>query len=197
MRIPQAAATRFILMHTKQNENVGATARAMKTMGFFDLALVSPHDPKVLHRNKTIQRASGATDILKSAKIYSTLDEALMDNHGNEIICGTGMPFDMYQERPERKYAEPRTFFAQLVNDGDDNVSITSVDNNDRGDNVIRIAFIFGNERSGMHESEMDKCQYMLGIPTNPKFGSLNLASAVQLIAYDWRVALGSYYDAQ
>lgn len=187
MRIPQAA-TRFILMYTKQNENVGSAARAMKTMGFFDLALVSPHDPKVLHRNKTIQRASGATDILKSAKIYSTLDEALMDNHGNnEIICGTGMPFDMYQERLERKYVEPRTFFAQLVNE--------SVDNVDRGgDEIIRIALVFGNERSGMQESDMDKCQFMLGIPTNPKFGSLNLASAVQLIAYDWRMALG-YYD--
>lgn len=188
MRISHA--TRFILMYTKQNENVGAAARAMKTMGFFDLVLVSPHDPKVLHRNKTIQRASGATDILKSAKIYATLDEALMDNeHGGneEIICGTGMPVDMYQERSERKYLEPRRFFEQLVNQDDDSAETQE-------EKIRRIVFVFGNEKSGMEESDMDKCQYMVGIPTNPKFGSLNIASAVQLIAYDWRMALG-YYD--
>eukprot|EP00985_Skeletonema_marinoi_P000083 scaffold22_cov225-Skeletonema_marinoi.AAC.11 len=165
-------------------------------MGFFDLALVSPHDPKVLHRNKTIQRASGATDILKSAKIYTTLEDALMDNSDNgseEIICGTGMPVDMFQERPGRNYVEPRTFFEQLVNNNDDTT------NHDRGNDdelVRRIAFIFGSEKTGMDESDMDKCHYMLGIPTNPKFGSLNLASAVQLIAYDWRMALG-YYDTE
>eukprot|EP00986_Skeletonema_menzelii_P005551 scaffold2053_cov144-Skeletonema_menzelii.AAC.1 len=156
-------------------------------MGFFDLALVSPHDPKVLHRNKTIQRASGATDILKSAKIYATLDEALMDKeHGGneEIICGTGMPVDMYQERSERKYVEPRKFFEQLVNQDDDSAETQE-------EKIRRIVFVFGNEKSGMEESDMDKCQYMVGIPTNPKFGSLNIASAVQLIAYDWRMALG------
>ena len=192
MRIPHA--TRFILMYTKQNENVGAAARAMKTMGFFDLALVSPHDPKVLHRNKTVQRASGATDVLKSAKIYATLDEALMDSSNNEngnqeIICGTGMPVDMYKERPERNYVEPRSFFEQLVNEDDNNTTTQQ-----ERETIRRIAFIFGNEKSGMEESDIDKCQYMLGIATNPKFGSLNLASAVQLIAYDWRMALG-YYD--
>ncbi len=197
MRIPQA--TRFILMYTKQNENVGAAARAMKTMGFFDLALVSPHDPKVLIRNKTVQRASGATDILKSAKIYTTLDEALMDNeHGNdEIICGTGMPVDMYQERPERNYVEPRPFFEQLLLVNDDNYNtITATPDRGNDDEIMTRRIIFGNEKSGIEESDMDKCQYMLGIPTNPKFGSLNIASAVQLIAYDWRMALG-YYDAE
>lgn len=192
MRIPQA--TRFILLHTRQNENVGAAARAIKTMGLFDLALVAPSDPKVLQRSKTIQRASGATDILKSAKIYTTLDEALMDT--NEIVCGTGMPVDMYQERPERKYVEPRTFFEKLVNYDNDITSIEKNNDGRGGDELIRIAFVFGNEKSGMQESDMDKCQFMLGIATNPKFGSLNLASAVQLIAYDWRMALG-YYDAE
>ncbi len=194
MRIPHA--TRFILMYTKQNENVGAAARAIKTMGFFDLALVSPHDPKVLTRNKTVQRTSGARDVLKRAKIYASLDEALMDNdkHGNEeIICGTGMPVDMYQERPERNYVEPRQFFEQLMNVND---ATTTQDRGNEDEMVRRIAFVFGNEKSGMEESDMDKCQYMLGIPTNPKFGSLNLASAVQLIAYDWRMALG-YYDSE
>lgn len=143
-----------------------------------------------------MQRASGATDILKRAKVYTTLDDALMDYNGNEeIICGTGMPVDMYQQRPERNYVEPRPFFEQLVNIDNDN---TTTQETGKDDELItrRIAFIFGNENSGMDESDMDKCQYMLGIPTNPKFGSLNLASAVQLIAYDWRMALG-YYDTE
>ena len=55
----------------------------------------------------------------------------------------------------------------------------------------LDIAFLFGSETTGMSEEEMDKCHVMLGIPTNPKFGSLNLASAVQIISYDWRMALG------
>ena len=189
--------TRFILTQTHHPGNVGASARAIKTMGFFDLALVSPHDPKVLTRNKTVQRASGATDVLNGTKIYASLDEALMDinEHGNEeIICGTGMPVDMYQERLERNYVEPRQFFEQLVNVDNDTATTQARGSDD--ESVRRIAFIFGNEKSGMEESDMDKCQYMLGIPTNPKFGSLNLASAVQLIAYDWRVALG-YYDTE
>ena len=201
MRIPHHA-TRFILMHTKQNENVGAAARAMKTMGFSDLALVSPNDPKVLQRSKTIQRASGATDILKGAKIYNSLSEALIDkNHygnGEEIVCGTGMPVDMYQERSQRNYVEPRKFFDKLMNDND--VIANIHENNDKitdDETRIRIAIVFGNEKSGMEEADMDVCDYMLGIPTNPKFGSLNLASAVQLIAYDWRMALGYYDDVE
>jgi tRNA/rRNA methyltransferase len=187
-------ATRFILLSTRHNENIGAAARAIKTMGFMNLALVSPHDPKVLQRSKTIQRASGATDILKNAKIYATLDDALTIFDGkNEIICGTGMPIDMYHERLARTYSEPRKFFEQLLFHEN-----TKSENNHEGvraNDKIRIAFIFGNENSGMQESDMDKCQCMLGIPTNPQFGSLNLASAVQLIAYDWRMALGHDYD--
>ncbi len=188
-------ATRFILLNTRHNENVGAAARAIKTMGFTELSLVSPHDPKVLTRNKTIQRASGATDILKNAKLYATLEEALMvTNDGGtinngEIVCGTGMPNDMYQERTthNKKYVEPRIFFENLMNNN------TNEDAQHQG---IRIAFVFGNEKSGMCDSDVDQCcQHMLGIPTNPRFGSLNVAAAVQLIAYDWRMALGCDYD--
>jgi tRNA/rRNA methyltransferase len=193
-------ATRFILLNTRHNENVGAAARAMKTMGFTDLSLVSPHDPKVLTRNKTIQRASGATDILKNAKLYATLEEALMVtndgstiNNGEEIVCGTGMPNDMYQERTthNKKYVEPRIFFENLMNND------TTEDDKNCGHQHqgIRIAFVFGNEKSGMCQSDVDQCQHMLGIPTNPRFGSLNVAAAVQLIAYDWRMTLGCDYD--
>eukprot|EP00571_Detonula_confervacea_P003013 CAMPEP_0172316266 /NCGR_PEP_ID=MMETSP1058-20130122/27639_1 /TAXON_ID=83371 /ORGANISM="Detonula confervacea, Strain CCMP 353" /LENGTH=140 /DNA_ID=CAMNT_0013030535 /DNA_START=255 /DNA_END=674 /DNA_ORIENTATION=+ len=140
-------------------------------MGFTDLALVSPHDPKVLHRHKVIQRSSGAKDILKNAKVFSSLEEAVDDRN---VVCGTGMPFDMYQKRTERKYVEPRVFFDKLVQ------------NSEREEQEIRLALIFGSEQTGMEESDMDKCNALLGIPTNPTFGSLNLAAAVQLVSYDW-----------
>ena len=155
-------------------------------MGFNDLALVSPVDTKVLHRHKVIQRASGAKDILQNANIYNTLEEAVYDSN---IICGTGMPFDMYKKRQPREYVEPRMFFDRLLQSNNDieDLNQTIEDKPQQ----IRMALVFGAEDSGMPESDMDQCNVMLGIPTNPTFGSLNLASAVQLIAYDWRMALG------
>lgn len=107
-------------------------------MGFTDLALVSPHDPKVLHRHKVIQRASGAKDILQNTKVFSSLEEAL---HDRNAICGTGMPFDMYHKRVERDYVEPRVFFDKLVNSSE-------------RDDQIRLALIFGSEQTGKISSE-------------------------------------------
>lgn len=110
-------------------------------------------------------------------------------NNG-EIVCGTGMPVDMYQERTahnNKKYVEPRIFFESLINN--------TTTNEDAQHQGIRFAFVFGNEKSGMCESDVDQCQHMLGIPSNPRFGSLNVAAAVQLIAYDWRMALGCDYE--
>jgi tRNA/rRNA methyltransferase len=69
--------TRFILINTSHAGNVGAAARAMKVMGFDDLVLVAPRWANVLQREETIQRASGATDVLKKTRIVATLDEAL------------------------------------------------------------------------------------------------------------------------
>ena len=147
-------------------------------MGFNDLALVSPvFNPKILNRHKVIQRASGAKDVLQNTNIYQSLDEAIND-HGSTIICGTGMPIDMYQKRVEREYIEPRKFFDDLLQQ-------------QSNEEDIRLALVFGSESSGMLDSDMDKCNIMLGIPTNSKFGSLNLSSAVQLIAYDLRMQLG------
>ena len=83
-------------------------------MGFNDLALVSPHHPKVLQRQKVIQQASGATDVLRQTRIYVTLEEALAD--GN--VVWTGMPFDMQRKRrhvpDETMYIKPRVFFDRL-----------------------------------------------------------------------------------
>ena len=80
--------TRFILINTSHAGNVGAAARAMKTMGFGDLVLVAPRWANVLNREETIQRASGALDVLKNARIVATLDEAL---DGMTHLCATAM----------------------------------------------------------------------------------------------------------
>ena len=80
--------TRFILIQTSHAGNVGATARAMKVMGFDDLVLVAPRWPNVLRREETIQRASGANDVLARARIVDTLDEAL---DGMSHLCATAM----------------------------------------------------------------------------------------------------------
>jgi tRNA/rRNA methyltransferase len=80
--------TRFILINTSHAGNVGAAARAMKTMGFDDLVLVAPRWPNVLRREETIQRASGALDVLNNARIVATLDEAL---DGMSHLCATAM----------------------------------------------------------------------------------------------------------
>lgn len=168
--------TRFILVQTLQNENVGAAARAIKTMGFHDLCLVEPNDPNVLRRSKTIRRASGAMDVLEQCTIYQTVEDALQGCH---IKCATGMPTSMGLPRSEQYYQEPRQFFPQQL----------LLESN----RPIHMAFVFGNEKYGLQEHHLDACNVVLGIPTNPAFGSLNLAAAVQIIAYDWRQALGGF----
>ena len=167
--------TRFILIQTSHAGNVGGTARAMKTMGFDDLVLVAPRWANVLRREETIQRASGANDVLANARIVETLDEAL---DGVDHLCATAMtPRDFGPPT-----VAPRTHFAELM--------ATPAARAQRPGGV---AFLFGSERFGMRNEDVYRCHACLSIPTHPQFGSLNLAAAVQLIAYDWREALGGF----
>jgi tRNA/rRNA methyltransferase len=164
--------SRFILIQTSHAGNVGGVARAMKVMGFDDLVLVAPRWANVLRREETIQRASGANDVLAKARIVDTLDEAL---DGVSHLCATAMtPRDFGP--PTRA---PREHFSALL--GSDQEPPTGV------------AFLFGSERFGMRNEDVYRCHACLSIPTEPQFGSLNLAAAVQLIAYDWRQALGGF----
>lgn len=188
-----STTTRFILIETHHAGNVGATARAMKTMGFSDLVLVNPRDRKVLNRVRTKESASGALDVLENTQIFDSLEAALAeDTEGRStqtsVICGTGMPHDMYRTRPEREYCSPREYFQKLLDGQVSGDSLNSMNN--KG---LHVTLLFGNEKRGMKEEDMDRASVVLGIPTNPLFGSLNLASAVQLIAYDWREALGGF----
>jgi tRNA/rRNA methyltransferase len=169
--------TRFVLIRTSHAGNVGAAARAMKVMGFDDLVLVAPRWPNVLRRLETIQRASGALDVLENARIVETLDEAL---DGVDHLCATAMtPRDFGP--PTRT---PREHLPGLLAPAGGALPPAGV------------AFLFGSERFGMANEDVYRCQVALSIPTNPSFGSLNLAAAIQVVAYEWRMALGGYTPA-
>ncbi|GAB3470824.1 RNA methyltransferase [Polaromonas eurypsychrophila] len=184
--------TRFVLINTSHAGNVGATARAMKVMGFGDLVLVAPRWANVLRREETIQRASGALDVLNNARIVATLDEAL---DGITHLCATAMtPRDFGP--PTRA---PREHFAALLGTADllsKEELLAPAGHGLEADSTSKpegVAFLFGSERFGMQNEDVYRCHVALSIPTDPNFGSLNLAAAVQLIAYDWREALGGF----
>ena len=175
---------------------MGAAARAMKVMGFDDLVLVAPRWANVLRREETIQRASGALDILNNARIVDTLDDAL---DGMTHLCATAMtPRDFGPPT-----MAPRTHFKVLL--GQELVAPVSIglEVDLTGENGLKmaknagisagVAFLFGSERFGMQNDDVYRCNVALSIPTDPNFGSLNLGAAVQLIAYDWREALGGF----
>lgn len=164
--------TRFVLIRTSHAGNVGAAARAMKVMGFDDLVLVAPRWPNVLRRQETIQRASGALDVLEKARIVETLDEAL---DGMDHLCATAMVARDFGP-PTRA---PRPHFETLLAPGTARPG--------------GVAFLFGSERFGMANEDVYRCNVAMSIPTNPQFGSLNLGAAIQVVAYEWRQALGGY----
>ena len=160
--------TRFILIGTSHPGNVGAAARAIKVMGFSELWLVAPRDPQAATRDEAVAMASGATDVLAATRVVATLPEAL---EGVSYLCATAMtPRDFGPPT-----FAPRALFATLAT------------------SPHRVAFLFGSERFGLGNDDVYRCHACLSIPTRNDYGSLNLAQAVQLIAYDWREALGGF----
>jgi tRNA/rRNA methyltransferase len=209
---------RFILINTSHAGNVGAAARALKVMGFDDMVLVAPRWANVLRREETIQRASGANDVLDKTRIVETLDEAL---DGVDHLCATAMT--------PRDFGPPtyavRAYFETLLNKellpqysmgleadfaykscaapvaqaeavdaaATPATGAAETPTAPTAPTLPRMAFLFGSERFGMRNEDVYRCHAALSIPTNPQFGSLNLASAVQLVAYEWRQALGGF----
>ncbi|MCX8518375.1 MAG: RNA methyltransferase [Rhodoferax sp.] len=175
--------TRFILIETSHAGNVGAAARAMKTMGFAELVLVAPRWTNVLRREETIQRASGALDVLEQCRIVNTLDEAL---DGMTHLCATAMTprdFGPPSSTPREHLAQ---LAAELRTHADAPVCAAAAAQ-------TGVAFLFGSERFGMRNEDVYRCHVCLQIPGNPQFGSLNIAAALQVIAYEWRLALGGF----
>ena len=165
---PMSDSTRFILMHTSHGGNVGAAARAMKVMGFHDLVLVSPRFSDVLTREDTLAFASGATDVLEGARVVEHLSQAL---DGVTHLCATAMTPRDFGPPTEA----PRHHLPLLATQGH------------------RVGFLFGSERHGLSNDDVYRAHTVLSIPTHPDYGSLNLAQAVQILAYEWRQALGGF----
>ena len=184
--------TRFILINTSHAGNVGAAARAMKTMGFDDLVLVAPRWANVLRREETIQRASGALDVLEKCRIVDTLDDAL---EGMTHLCATAMtprdfgpptftPREHFSALSKQELLRQAT--TRLQADFALNTAPEAV-------GPVGVGFLFGSERFGMRNEDVYRCHVALSIPSSPQFGSLNLAAALQLVAYEWRLALGGF----
>jgi len=154
---------KIVLSHTTHPGNIGATARAMKVMGLSQLALVNP--AKYPSAEAT-ERASKAADILSNAVIYEDIHSAIADCR---LIVGASV---RTRNLPSR-LVTPRELVTVIQN----NLENTP------------IAILFGTENSGLTNDELHLCHYQVYIPTNPDYSSLNLASAVQLISYEMRLA--------
>jgi tRNA/rRNA methyltransferase len=164
-------STRFVLVRPSHAGNVGAAARALKVMGFSELVLVAPRQPGLHRLDEAVALASGATDVLDAVREVPTLAEAL---HGVTHACATAMtPRDFGPPT-----VAPREHLAALVAQ-----QLAG----------LRVGFVFGRERHGLANDDVWRCHVCLSIPANPAYGSLNLAQAVQLVAYEWRQALGGY----
>jgi tRNA/rRNA methyltransferase/tRNA (cytidine32/uridine32-2'-O)-methyltransferase len=154
---------RIILVGTTHPGNIGAVARAMKNMGLSDLVLVRPrHFP---HEDATA-RASGAADILAATRVMETLDDALADC----IFVAGASARSRTIGWPS---LAPRECAARLCEE------------NGRGP----VAVVFGPEKSGLTNTDLDRCHTLLTIPTEPGFSSLNLAMAVQILTYELGLA--------
>jgi tRNA (cytidine32/uridine32-2'-O)-methyltransferase len=154
---------RFILIEPSHPGNVGAVARAMKTMGFSDLTLVNP---TAQINGEARARSSGALDVLMSARICSTFEEAVGD-------CGLVIGASARRRRLSMPEFNPRECAAAVIEDSLEKPA----------------ALVFGTERAGLQNAEIDRCNGLVYIPSNPEYNSLNLAMAVQIIAYELRLA--------
>ena len=189
--------TRFILINPSHAGNVGAAARAMKVMRFDDLVLVAPRWANVLGREETVQRASGALDVLGKARIVPTLDDAL---DGMTHLCATAMTprdFGPPTVAPRQHFADLLLIIEQTIESGRGQMPFFA---SETGENHVPgphgVAFLFGSERFGMRNEDVYRCHVCLSIPSNPQFGSLNISAALQVIAYEWRLALGGFAAA-
>lgn len=154
---------RIVLSHTSHPGNIGAAARAMKTMGLGRLCLVNP---KSYPDPVADARATGAVDVLESARVCTTLDEALS---GTVLaVAVTARRRDLSHEMLTARQAASRLL--ERAAHGE-------------------VALLFGTEMSGLSNAELGKCQLLATIPANPEFSSLNLAAAVQILSYELRMA--------
>ncbi|WP_111640691.1 tRNA (cytosine(32)/uridine(32)-2'-O)-methyltransferase TrmJ [Marinimicrobium alkaliphilum] len=163
MSVQQFQQIRIVLVGTSHPGNIGGAARAMKNMGLSRLYLVAP---KEYPSEKALWRAAGALDVLDNAVVVDSVDEAI---EGCGLVVGTSarerrIPWPLLDPREcgERAWSESAEH---------------------------EVAILFGREDRGLTNEELHKCNYHVHIPANPEYTSLNLATAVQVLCYELRMA--------
>lgn len=157
------ANIKIVLVNTAHPGNIGGAARAMKNMGLAQLCLVEPREYPA---PRAVWRAAGAREVLQHATVVNSVDEAIADC---SLVIGTSarerrIPWPLINPRQcgERVWAEATSH---------------------------KVALLFGREDRGLTNDELQKCHYHVHIPSNPQYSSLNLATAVQVLAYEIRMA--------
>ncbi|NYT86443.1 RNA methyltransferase [Pollutimonas harenae] len=163
---------RFVMVHPSHPGNVGAAARAIKTMGFHDLCLVAPRFPDVLEQPDAQSLASGATDVLASVRIVPSLEDAL---------APVTLAFALTARA--RVLGPPVCDIREAAQISCQHIQDTS---------NARVAVVLGTERSGLTNDDVALCQRVCHIPANPEYSSLNVAQALQLAAWELRYTLAS-----
>ncbi len=159
-------STRFVLVEPSHPGNVGAAARALKTMGFSRLVLVSPRVQNVQNDPEAIAMASSAGDVLASVHVVPTLADALSGVHWSVALTARLREYGPPQGTPRAAAGVAREQAAHG-----------------------EIALVFGNERTGLSNEDVERCSALVHIPANPAYSSLNLAQAVQVLAYELRTS--------
>ncbi|EMS7706045.1 tRNA (cytosine(32)/uridine(32)-2'-O)-methyltransferase TrmJ [Vibrio cholerae] len=154
---------KVVLVGTTHSGNIGSAARAMKVMGLSQMVLV---DPQCQVDAQAIALAAGASEIALNAQIYPTLEAAVAD-------CGLVVGTSARSRTLEWPMLEPRECGEKLISEA----------------NQHSVAMVFGRERTGLTNEELQLCQYHVCVPANPEYSSLNLAMAVQLLSYEVRMA--------
>jgi tRNA/rRNA methyltransferase len=153
---------RIVLCRPSHPGNIGAAARAMKTMGLTDLHLIAPER---FPAPEAEWMATNAVDVLGNARVHSTLEESIKD-----CVAAFAMS------------ARGREWSPQVLDVRSAAAQATQIEG--------AVAFVFGNESAGLTNEEMFACQYLVHIPASAEFSSLNLAQAVQVVAYELRMCL-------
>ncbi|HIH0942557.1 TPA: tRNA (cytosine(32)/uridine(32)-2'-O)-methyltransferase TrmJ [Vibrio cholerae] len=154
---------KVVLVGTTHSGNIGSAARAMKVMGLSQMVLV---DPQCQVDAQAIALAAGASEIALNAQIYPTLEAAVAD-------CGLVVGTSARSRTLEWPMLEPRECAEKLISEA----------------NQHSVAMVFGRERTGLTNDELQLCHYHVCVPANPEYSSLNLAMAVQLLSYEVRMA--------
>ncbi|EJB8348997.1 tRNA (cytosine(32)/uridine(32)-2'-O)-methyltransferase TrmJ [Vibrio cholerae] len=154
---------KVVLVGTTHSGNIGSAARAMKVMGLSQMVLVDPHCQVDA---QAIALAAGASEIALNAQIYPTLEAAVAD-------CGLVVGTSARSRTLEWPMLEPRECGEKLISEA----------------NQHSVAMVFGRERTGLTNDELQLCHYHVCVPANPEYSSLNLAMAVQLLSYEVRMA--------